>query len=115
MAVKLHRAGVQYAQERIKSSEYDSFDTDWSEVKPTTDEVLHFIDAHDMQEYGQWFLAINDNFSPEVKEHYVYPHGDLKLVQKCALEVAAHEAGKKGFQEIVDAANRLLTLIDKQD
>lgn len=115
MAITLNRAGLKYAEERIREGEFDSFDTDWSEIQPTNDEVLHFVDAHDMQEYGLWFLGINNEVPAQLKEHYVYPHGDLKLVQKCALEVTAKEASQKGHKEIADAAEKLLRAIDKQE
>ena len=112
MPVKLINVAYEHAVKLIKAGEVESFDDDWSEVAPTPDEVLHFLNSHSMHEYGLWFLGRNSQFPDSAKEHYIYPHGDLKEVQKPALEDTLEKAKTNGDADIVHAANQLLAMID---
>ncbi len=112
MPVKLINVAYEHAVKLIKAGEVESFDADWSEVAPTPDEVLHFLNSHSMHEYGLWFLGRNSQFPDSAKEHYIYPHGDLKEVQTCALEETLNKAETNGDAEIAQAAKQLLAMID---
>ena len=114
MAIKVNQAAVERAKSLISAGEFETFDADWHEEKPTPTEVDHFIASHYMKEYGEWFLGKNTDIDDKNKEHYVYPHGDLKEVQRCALVHSIEHAEKKGDKEIVQAAKQLLALIDKK-
>ncbi len=114
MAITLNKAAVDRAKYLIKAGEIESFDSNWEAEKPTPSEVERFIDVHDMSEYGEWFLGKNDQFPDNVKQHYEYPHGDLKEVQRSALVHTIAQAEKKGHKEIVKAAKELLELVDKK-
>ena len=114
MAIKLNQAAVDRAKNLIKAGEVESFDTDWNEEKPTPTEVDHFISTHYMKEYGEWFLGKNTDIEDTKKEHYLYPHGDLKEVQRCALVDSIAKAEKKGDKDIACAATELLGLVDKK-
>ncbi len=114
MAIILNKAAVDRAKYLIEAGEITSFDMDWNEVKPTPTEVEEFLEAHDMKEYGEWFLGKNDEFDREVKEHYEYPYGDLREVQLCALVNSSDQAEKRGDKEIVHAIKELTALIDEK-
>ena len=114
MAVKLHALGLERAKKLIQADEVETFDANWNEEKPATDEVVHFINTHTMSEYGQWFLGVNDAYAKDTKEHYVYPYGDLKEVQRCALVHTIDQAKKNNDGEIIKAAQELLALVDKK-
>lgn len=114
MSINLHKTGLEHAIELIDAGEVDTFDTKWEEVKPTHDEMTKFINTHFMKEYGLWFLGTDTRYPKDAKEHYVYPFGDLKMVQVSALTVALHDAKKNGDTEIADAAQRLISLIEKK-
>lgn len=113
-AVNLHKKAVEKAERLIKAGEIENFDTNWEAEKPTSDEVNHYIDTHYMEEYGLWFLGIDTSKPKDSKEHYVYPYGDLKTVQRCALVDTIKRAEKAGHQEIVQVAKRLLEMLDKR-
>lgn len=115
MAVKVNAAAVAYAEKLIKASEFESFDGDWQEEKPTKDELVNFLNSHNMKEYALWFLGQNDQVPSENKEHYEYPHGDFKVVHRCALEHSLKEAEKRGHHDIAAAAKKLIKLLDEQD
>ncbi|MCX5922010.1 MAG: hypothetical protein NTX86_01650 [Candidatus Dependentiae bacterium] len=112
MAILLNKAGVEQAERLIKVGEVETFDADWNEEQPTPDEVNHFIDTHFVKEYGLWFLGVDTQRDSNTKEHYVYPHGDLKEVQGCALVHSMNEAEKNGHREIAQAAKKLLALVE---
>ena len=67
-----------------------------------------------MKEYGNWFLGKNDQFDSELPEHYEYPLGDLKEVQRSALVYSLSRAEEKECKEISQAAKELIELIDNR-
>ena len=112
MAIILNQAALDRVKYLIDAGEFTSFDADWNEEKPTPDEVDNFIDNHDMKEYGEWFLGKNDQFDSEAKEHYEYPYGDLREVQRCALVHSHAQAERRGDKEMVHIIKGLIALID---
>jgi hypothetical protein len=114
MAIKLNQAAVERAKYLIKAGEFESFDSSWDEEKPNQTEIDYFIGAHDMKEYGNWFLGKNDQFDSELPEHYEYPIGDLKEVQRCALVYSLSRAEEKKYREIAQAARELIEFIDNR-
>lgn len=114
MAIKLNKSAIEHAKKLIQAGEVESFDSDWNEEKPTPTEVDHFISSHFLKEYGLWFLGRNTDIEDTNKEHYVYPYGDLKEVQRCALVDSLAQAEKRGYKDVAQAAQELLDLIDKK-
>jgi hypothetical protein len=114
MSIKLHRQGFDNAVRLIRAGEVATFDANWQEEKPTLDETVRFINTHYMNEYGLWFLGVDSKYPSDAKEHYVYPHGDLKMVQRCAIIDSLKHAEKNGNEEITKAAQELLSMIDKR-
>lgn len=112
MAIKLNHGAVDYAKSRIRAGEVEHF-ADWNEVRPTPTEVDEFIEAHYMSEYGKWFLGKDDAFPEDVKEHYVYPYGDLKEVQRSALVATLAQAEENQNLDVAGAAAELLKLVDE--
>lgn len=114
MSITLNQAAIEHAKYLINAGEIVSFDSDWNEEKPTPTEVNHYIETHYMLEYGNWFLGKNDQYESKVKEHYEYPFGDLKEVQRSALVDTIEKAEKNGHKEIASAAKHLLALVDEK-
>jgi len=112
MAIILNKSGFDYAVRLIQEGEFESFDADWQEEQPTPDEVGNFLNTHYIQEYGLWFLGINDQHADTTKEYYEYPHGDLKEVQRSALVHSLAHAQKNGHAEIAHAVKKLIEMID---
>ena len=112
MAIKLNIPGLEHAETMIKKGvEVEHTSNNWEAVKPTVDDELHYIEAHSLDEYGQWFLGINTDAPVENRSKYVYPFGDFKVVQESALIIVEEVAGKKHQHEIKDVAHKLLTKI----
>ena len=114
MSIVLNKAALDRAKYLIKAGEFTSFDSDWSEEQPTPTEVEEYLEAHDMKEYGEWFLGKNNQFDHEVKEHYEYPYGDLRMVQRSALVHSHSEAEKRGDKEIMHIIEGLIAVIDEK-
>ncbi len=112
-AIHLNKKAVEQAERLIKAGEIEAFDSNWEAEKPTSDELNHYLNTHTTQEYGLWFLGINPSMPKEVKEHYDYPYGDLKTVQRAGLVDTIKRAEKNGHKEIVQVAKQLLEMLDK--
>lgn len=115
MKVNLHKQAVDQAEKLINAGQVSGHDANWENEKPTVDETEHYIETHYITEYGKWFLGIDTTAPKEFKEHFVYPYGDLKVVQRCALVDSHRKAEKAGHSEIAKEAKRLLELFDKKN
>ncbi len=113
MAIKLNKTAFNNALKLIQAGEVEKFDSNWNEEKPDANEIANFLNTHSMEEYGLWFLGKNDQFKENTKEHYVYPYGDLKEVQKSALIDTQKQAQKNGDHEVLNAIRQLLDMINK--
>jgi len=114
VAIVLNKKAVEQAERLIQAEEIETFDSNWQAEKPTVDEVNHFLNAHTNEEYGTWYLGINTEVPKNLKEYYDYPYGDLKTVQRSALVDTIRRAEQKGHKEIVNAAKRLLEMVDQK-
>lgn len=112
--VVLNKKAVENAEKLIKMGEITTFDTNWEAEKPTVDEVIYFLETHNVDEYGLWFLGQKMDVPKNLKEHYDYPYGDLKTVQRPALVDTIKRAEKAGHAEIVKIAKHLLAMVDKR-
>jgi hypothetical protein len=115
MAVLLNKPGYDHAKKLIEGKLEVVIEPDgWEEHKPTPDEISKYLNTHDIQDYALWFLGTDTTFPKDYKEHYVYPHGDLKIVHYGALLAAEEESAKKGHSAIHEAARKLIDLIDQE-
>lgn len=115
MKINLHKQAIEQAETLINAGQVSDHDANWENEKPTKDETEYYIETHYMTEYGKWFLGIDTTAPKEFKEHYVYPYGDLKVVQRCALVDTIKKAEKLDHLEIAKEAKRLLELFDKKN
>ncbi len=114
MAIKLNEKAIAHAEKLIKAHEFEYNHVPWSEANPTSSQTVRYLNTHDLEEYGEWFLGVDtDNAKVESKERYIYPVGDFSEIQRSALKLAAENAKKQNHQEVAQAAQRLLDLIEK--
>ena len=71
-----------------------------------------YLERHDFDEYGLWFLGIHDEEPKDTKGHYGFPYGDFSRVHRSGLIAAESRAAQNDHPEIAKAAKRLLELID---
>lgn len=111
--MKVNKEAVKKAKSLIKEHQYVK-DSDWSEAQPSTDEENDFLDKHDWQEYGEWFLALDTEASKETKDHYNFPYGDFRRVHRDGLIAAKQRAGQYDYTDVEEAADDLLELLDEE-
>jgi hypothetical protein len=112
--IKLNQKAVAHAEYEIKFKEVDKTDGDWQALQATEDEIDKYLETHDTDEYGLWFLGMDVEVPADSKEHYVFPYGDLKLVYRSALVKIQKEAAEKKLHAIEEAAKQLLQKIDNK-
>ncbi|MGC2310989.1 MAG: hypothetical protein WA432_05230 [Candidatus Babeliaceae bacterium] len=112
MALKLNPKAIEHAEKLIKAGECEHT-MSWEEAKPTQNDTVRFLDTHNLNEYGYWFLAINTDNSQESKEYYELPIGDFNVVYKGALLEAHKVARHKGAQDIEGAVSKLIKILDE--
>ena len=110
MAVQLNEKAVAFARQLIQQGKIDK-DGDWSDHQPTSEEENDFIAAHDYETYGNWFLGINPDASPETKERYEFPYGNFKTLCRSGLIAAEQRAGQYHHDTIKDAARQLIEML----
>ena len=112
MAKKLNKAGYDLAKQMIGHGfELEHDENNWKEVQPTLTEAVEYLNAHDLDQYGTWFLGIDTEADQKDKSKFVYPFGDFKVVHKSALLDSEKKARANKDNEIAEAAKRLLQLI----
>ena len=113
MKVKINNNAVDYARELIEHNKLEKDEKDnWSEHAPSTDDQNNFIEKKGMEEYSKWFLGINSEEDKDNKGRYEFPYGDFNKVHRGAVIAAKVRAGQYKHQEIEDAADELLKMID---
>ena len=115
MAVKLNKRALQHAKELIQERRFVFDERDaWSEHQPSAEEENEFIRQHGFNEYGKWYLGINDEKDEETKARYEFPYGDFDKVHRCALLSAESRAGQYKHYDIENAAAHLHGMIDAE-
>jgi hypothetical protein len=112
MTVKLHQSAFDYSKElirkgRVKVDERD----DWSEHQPSAESENKFIMDHGYEEFGKWFLGIDDKEPAQTKARYKFPVGDFKLIHLCGVLAAESRAGQYKHADIERAAAHLHGMI----
>jgi hypothetical protein len=112
MAIKLNQAGFQHAERLIKNGLEIELSSNWEAVKPDQDEIVRFLNAHDLGEYGSWFLGIDSDAGAEDRKKYVLPWGDFNELHKSAVVLAQQEATKNNYADIKQAVDKLLAMLN---
>lgn len=113
MSKKLNKRAYDLAKQMIEHGfELEHDENNWKEAQPSVQETTEYLDAHDLDEYGAWFLGIDSEADQNSQSKFVYPFGDFKVVHKSALLDSEKKARENKDNEIAEAAKRLLQLID---
>jgi hypothetical protein len=110
---RVNKPGVTHARKLIDAGKYDDT-TEWSEASPSASEENDEISKHGYDGYREWHLAIDEDASEDTKGRYGFPYGDFSKVNRAALIHAKQRATQNGHDEIAEAADDLLTRLDKK-
>jgi len=113
MSVKLNRRAYNHAKELVSQGEVVIDERDaWSEHQPSAQEENEFIRLHGFDEYGKWFLGIDEGEHEQTKARYKFPYSDFEKVHRCAVLSAESRAGQYQYHDIQSAAAHLHGMLE---
>lgn len=111
MAIKLNSKGRANCKKMISAGKIDK-DSAWSFSAEDSNAILG---KDDWKEYAKWFLAIDDGFKSDTKEHYKYPFGKGGKIYRSALVAIRQRAGQQDEDELFDAAGQMIEMCDGKE
>lgn len=113
--VSLNPANLDYARKLISEGHVvnDKHGV-WSDHKPSAEDENEFIRQHGSEEYGRWYLGIDESHRSGSKACNKFPFGDFKNVHRCALIAVQNRARQYRYRDIETAAAELLELVEQK-
>jgi hypothetical protein len=113
MTTRLNKRAFDHAKELVNQGHvvFDERDA-WSEHQPSAQKEDDYINLHGFNEYGKWYLGIDDAENENTKGRYKFPYGDFVNVHRCGVLSAESRAGQYKHQDIENAAAHLHGMID---
>lgn len=113
MALKLNQKAYEHAKELIQAGKVvrDGREA-WNNHEPSAQKEDEFIRAHGLEEYGKWFLAVDDKKPADTKAYYKFPCGDFEQIHLGGLLAAQNRAGRHKYFDIETAASHLHGMIE---
>ena len=113
MTTKLNKRAFDHAKELVNQGHVVIDERDaWSEHQPSAQKEEDYINLHGFNEYGKWYLGIDDAEHENTKGRYKFPYGDFQNVHRCGVLSAESRAGQYKYQDIENAAAHLHGMID---
>ena len=112
--MELNQDAVNHAKQLIKDGRY-VVDSDWGEAQPFPNQENKFLDEHDWNEYGEWYLGVDAKEDMDTKGHYSFPYGDFKKVHRSGVIAAKQRAAHNHQDDIEKAADDLLEMINERE
>ena len=114
-----------YAKSRLNSAGYDNAttlvesdkvnrDSDWSFTTEDGNALLG-EDGDDWANYAKWFLLENEDANEDTKDRYKFPFGKDGKIYRSALSAIRQRASQFGYDDVFEAAGKLIEMIDKED
>jgi hypothetical protein len=114
MAMQVNKAAVENAKKLIRAGKVVK-DSDWSKAQPSASVENKYLEDHDWDEFGAWYLARDTSDDKDTKGGHNFPFGDFKKVHRKALIAAKQRAAQNDYGSIEKAADELLEMIDGDD
>ena len=113
MAMKLNERGFEHAKALIIDGRFVHDDRDaWSDHQPSAADENRFIEDHGIQEFGRWYLGVDEDAGEDTKGHYKFPYGDFRRVHRCGVISAESRAAQNDYDDITKAVEELHELLD---
>jgi hypothetical protein len=113
MGLKLNKRAFEHAKRLIDERRFVFDDRDdWSEHRPSAAAENRFIEEHGFDDYGLWYLGVDDEANKETKGHYKFPYGDFERVHRCGLLAAESRAGQRKHLDIERAVAHLHGMVE---
>ena len=85
----------------------------WGEVQPTAAAENAYLDNHDWEAYGRWFLGLTDGTKEDTKARYAFVFGDFRRIHRSGLIASHYRAAEWRHKAIELAAHDLLQELDE--
>mgnify|MGYP003645533861 CR=1 FL=1 len=110
---KLNSKGYDNATSLVESDDVNK-DSDWSFSSEDGNALLG-EDGDDWENYAKWFLLENEDASEETKDRYKFPFGKGGKIYRSALSAIRQRASQFGYDDVFEAAGKLIEMIDKEE
>jgi MoaA/NifB/PqqE/SkfB family radical SAM enzyme len=110
---RLNSKGYDKASSLVESDNIDR-DSDWSFTSEDGNALLG-EDGDDWENYAKWFLLENEDASEDTKDRYKFPYGKDGKIYRSALSAIRQRASQFGYDDVFEAAGKLIEMIDKED
>jgi hypothetical protein len=84
----------------------------WGDVQPAATAENAYLETHDWDEYGRWFLGLTDGAGEETKARYAFVFGDLRRLHRSGIIACHYRAAEWRHKAIELAAHDLLQELD---
>lgn len=85
----------------------------WGEVQPAAAAEHTYLENHDWEEYGRWFLGLTDGANEDTKARYAFVFGDFRRIHRSGLIACHYRAAEWRHKAIELAAHELLQELDQ--
>ena len=107
----VNEAGVAHARRLIGARQY-VLRSGWGEVQPAAAAENAYLDDHDWDAYGRWFLGLTDGATEDTKARYAFVFGDFRRIHRSGLIACHYRAAEWRHKAIELAAHELLQELD---
>ncbi|OGX84591.1 hypothetical protein [Hymenobacter glacialis] len=114
MAISLNPQAVTYAKRLIRDGNTKGHKSPWAAHVPCTADEDIFLESHEIEEYGNWYLGLDMSKRENSPERYHFPYGDFRAVHHNGLLAARESAAQQGYSDIENAAIKLLKFMTER-
>ena len=86
--------------------------SEWGEVQPKAAAENDYLQNHDWDAYGHWFLGLTDGANEGTKARYAFVFGDFRRIHRSGLIACHYRAAEWRHKAIELAAHELLQELD---
>lgn len=116
MRVKLNKKAYEFAKQLIHENKWDDKRgrADQKHAQPTTEQETEFLKNHSWDEFGRWYLGAHYDRPENSRSRYDFPFGDFQKIHRSDLLAIKKRAHEDNYDDIAQAAQELVDLIDKK-
>ena len=85
----------------------------WGDVQPAAAAENAYLETHDWEAYGRWFLGLTDGANADTKARYAFVFGDFRRLHRSGLIACHYRAAEWRHKAIELAAHELLQELDQ--
>ena len=116
MRVTINKKAFEYAKQLIDQGSFTDKRgrADAHHAKPSTMQEDDFLKSHGWNDYSNWHLGVHIDRPENTKNRYEFPMGDFQILHRSDLIEIQKRAHSLNYPDIAQAAQELVTLIDKK-